>query len=295
MSNDNVLELKDVTKNYGDFLLDHVSFTVPRGTVCGFIGQNGAGKTTTIQLILDAITRDSGEITMFGQEVISGQSHTLREDVGVVFDEMGFHEFLTPAQLDGIMKRIYKNWNSEKFFEYLKRFSLPAKKRCGNFSRGMRMKLQIAVALSHGARFLVMDEPTSGLDPIVRNEMIQIFREFVVEEDHTILLSSHITGDLEKLADEVVFIDGGRIVLAGNKDEILLKHAILKCKKEQADQVSDSLIVDKEISSFGAEMLVNDRDVCEKLYPGMVIEPATLEEIMIHYVSRAKTRRGRAE
>lgn len=295
MSTDNILELKDVTKNYGDFVLDHVSFTVPRGTVCGFIGQNGAGKTTTIQLILDAITRDSGEITLFGQEVVSGKSHTLREDIGVVFDEMGFHEFLTPAQLDEIMKRIYKNWNSETFFGYLKRFSLPSKKRCGNFSRGMRMKLQIAVALSHGAKFLVMDEPTSGLDPIVRNEMIQIFREFVVEEDHTILLSSHITGDLEKIADEVVFIDGGKIVLAGNKDEILEKHAILKCRKEQADQISNSLVVDKEISSFGAEMLVNDREACEKLYPGTVIEPATLEEIMIHYVNRAKARIGRAE
>lgn len=290
-----VLEVKNITKDYGDFKLDNVSFSVPRGTVCGFIGQNGAGKTTTIQLILDAITRDSGEIILFGQEVIPGRSHTLREDIGVVFDEMGFHEFLTPAQLDEIMKRIYKNWNSETYFGYLKRFSLPSKKRCGNFSRGMRMKLQIAVALSHGARFLIMDEPTSGLDPIVRNEMIQIFREFVVEEDHTILLSSHITGDLEKIADEVVFIDGGKIVLAGNKDEILEKHAILKCKKEDADRVSNSLVVDKEISSFGAEMLVNDRDVCEKLYPGMVIEPATLEEIMIHYVNRAKSNSGRAE
>jgi len=290
-----VLEVKNITKDYGDFKLDNVSFSVPRGTVCGFIGQNGAGKTTTIQLILDAITRDSGEIILFGQEVIPGRSHTLREDIGVVFDEMGFHEFLTPAQLDEIMKRIYKNWNSETYFGYLKRFSLPSKKRCGNFSRGMRMKLQIAVALSHGARFLIMDEPTSGLDPIVRNEMIQIFREFVVEEDHTILLSSHITGDLEKIADEVVFIDGGKIVLAGNKDEILEKHAIIKCKKEDADRVSNSLVVDKEISSFGAEMLVNDRDVCEKLYPGMVIEPATLEEIMIHYVNRAKSHSGRAE
>lgn len=290
-----VLEVKNITKDYGDFKLDNVSFSVPRGTVCGFIGQNGAGKTTTIQLILDAITRDSGEITLFGQEVIPGRSHTLREDIGVVFDEMGFHEFLTPAQLDEIMKRIYKNWNSETYFGYLKRFSLPSKKRCGNFSRGMRMKLQIAVALSHGARFLIMDEPTSGLDPIVRSEMIQIFREFVVEEDHTILLSSHITGDLEKIADEVVFIDGGKIVLAGNKDEILEKHAILKCKKEDSDRVSNSLVVDKEISSFGAEMLVNDRDACEKLYPGMVIEPATLEEIMIHYVNRAKSHSGRAE
>ncbi|MBO4281194.1 MAG: ABC transporter ATP-binding protein [Lachnospiraceae bacterium] len=288
MDENMILELKNVTKDYGDFKLDHVSFSVPRGTVCGFIGQNGAGKTTTIQLILDAIARDGGEITLFGQEVVPGKSHALREDIGVVFDEMGFHEFLTPAQIDGIMKRIYKNWNSEQYFDYLKRFSLPSGKRCGNFSRGMRMKLQIAVALSHGAKFLVMDEPTSGLDPIVRNEMIQIFREFVVEEDHTILLSSHITTDIEKIADEVVFIDGGKIVLAGNKDEILLRHAILKCKKEEADRVSESLIVDREMSSFGAEMLVSDRDACEKLYPGMVIEPASLEEIMIHYVNRAK-------
>ncbi len=288
MDENMILELKNVTKDYGDFKLDHVSFSVPRGTVCGFIGQNGAGKTTTIQLILDAIARDGGEITLFGQEVVPGKSHALREDIGVVFDEMGFHEFLTPAQIDGIMKRIYKNWNSEQYFDYLKRFSLPSGKRCGNFSRGMRMKLQIAVALSHGAKFLVMDEPTSGLDPIVRNEMIQIFREFVVEEEHTILLSSHITTDIEKIADEVVFIDGGKIVLAGNKDEILLRHAILKCKKEEADRVSESLIVDREMSSFGAEMLVSDRDACEKLYPGMVIEPASLEEIMIHYVNRAK-------
>ncbi|MBO7632514.1 MAG: ABC transporter ATP-binding protein, partial [Lachnospiraceae bacterium] len=229
VKSDNVLELKNVTKNYGDFVLDKVSFSVPRGTVCGFIGQNGAGKTTTIRLILDSILRDSGTITMFGQEVIPGKTDRLREDVGVVFDEMGLHEFLTGKQIDTIMKNIYRNWHSEQFFDYMKRFSLPTGKKCGDFSRGMRMKLQIAIALSHDAKLLIMDEPTSGLDPIVRNEMIQIFREYVVEEDHTILLSSHITTDLEKIADEVVFIDGGKIVLSGNKDEILEKHGLMKC------------------------------------------------------------------
>ena len=184
-----------------------------------------------------------------------------------------------------MMKNIYKNWDEEQFFEYLKKFSLPSKKKCGDFSRGMRMKLQIAVALSHHAKLLVMDEPTSGLDPIVRNEMINIFRDFVVEEDHTILLSSHITGDLEKIADEVVFIDGGKIVLAGNKDEILEKHAILKCKKDEVELISKSLIVGMEQSSFGAEILVNDRNAAEKLYPEMVLESAALEEIMIYYVN----------
>ena len=289
MTAETVLELKEVTKNYGDFRLDKVSFSVPKGTVCGFIGQNGAGKTTTIRLILDSVQRDGGAITMFGQEVIPGKSDSLREDVGVVFDEMGFHEFLTPKQIDKIMMHVYKNWNSELFFTYLTRFGLPSGKKCGDYSRGMRMKLQIAVALSHDAKLLIMDEPTSGLDPIVRNEMIQIFREFVVEEDHTILLSSHITTDLEKIADEVVFIEGGRIVLSGNKDEILMKHGLLKCKKEDADKISDSFAVYREIDDFHAEILVNDRESCAKLYPNAVIEPATLEEIMIHYVNRMKT------
>ena len=283
----NVIELKNVTKDYGDFRLDNVSFTVPEGSVCGFIGQNGAGKTTTINLILDVIKRDSGEIKLFG-EAVDGDSAKLREDIGVVYDEMGFHEFMTARDINIMMKHIYRNWDEQVFFDYLKRFSLPTKKCCGSFSRGMRMKLQIAVALSHHARLLIMDEPTSGLDPVVRNEMLDIFREYVVEEDHTMLLSSHITGDLEKLADEVVFIDGGRIVLAGNKDEILEKHGILKCKKDDFARVSEALAVHGEVSSIGAEALVNDRDAAARLYPDMVIEPATLEQIMIHYVSRKR-------
>ncbi len=281
----NVIELKNVSKDYGDFKLDNISFSVPEGSVCGFIGQNGAGKTTTINLILDIIKRDSGEIKVFGENV-SEKSAALRENIGVVFDEMGFHEFMTGKDINIMMKNIYKNWDEEAFFDYLKRFSLPAKKPCGKFSRGMRMKLQIAVALSHHAKLLVMDEPTSGLDPIVRNEMINIFREFVLNEDHSILLSSHITGDLEKIADEIVFIDGGKILLSGNKDEILEKHGILKCKKSELPMVSESLIVSFEESSFGAEVLINDRHAAARLYPEMVIEPAPLEQIMIFYVNR---------
>ena len=281
----NVIELKNVTKDYGDFKLDNVSFAVPEGTVCGFIGQNGAGKTTTINLILDVINRDSGEVTLFG-EPVSKDTAYLREDIGVVFDEMGFHEFMTGRDINIMMKNIYRNWDEDVFFENLKKFSLPSKKKCGAFSRGMRMKLQIAVALSHHARLLIMDEPTSGLDPIVRNEIINIFREFVVEEDHTILLSSHITSDLEKIADEVVFINGGHIVLSGNKDEILEKHGILKCKKDALAEISESLIVSSEVSEYGVWVLVNDRHAAEKLYPDMVIERAGLEEIMIYYVNR---------
>lgn len=284
----NVIEIKNVTKDYGDFKLENINFSVPEGSVCGFIGQNGAGKTTTIKLLLDVINADEGEIFLFGQN-IKKDSAKLREDIGVVFDEMGFHEFMTGKDINIIMRNIYKNWDEAAFFDYLKRFSLPSKKKCGDFSRGMRMKLQIAVALSHNAKLLIMDEPTSGLDPIVRNEMLQIFREYVVEEDHTILLSSHITGDIEKLADEVVFINSGKIVLAGNKDDILEKHGILKCKKSQLEQVSKPLIVNVQLGSFGVEVLVNDRRACEKLYPNMVMEQASLEEIMIYYVNNTAT------
>ena len=287
----NVVELKDVTKDYGDFKLDQVSFTVPEGSVCGFIGQNGAGKTTTIKLMLDVIKADQGEIRLFGEN-IEKDSARLREDIGVVFDEMGFHEFMTGRDINIMMKNIYKNWDEDVFFDYLKRFSLPSRKQCGDFSRGMRMKLQIAVALSHHAKLLIMDEPTSGLDPIVRNEMLQIFREFVIEEDHTILLSSHITGDLEKLADEVVFINAGKIVLAGNKDDILEKHGLLKCKKSELEKISEPLIVNVAPGTFGVEVLVNDRKACEKLYPQMVIEPASLEDIMLFYVNKDSKNAG---
>lgn len=281
----NVIEIKGVSKDYGDFKLDNISFCVPEGSVCGFIGQNGAGKTTTIKAILDVINIDEGEIFVFGEN-IKIDSARLREDIGVVFDEMGFHEFMTGKDINIMMKNIYKNWDEKVFFEYLKRFALPTKKPCGDFSRGMRMKLQIAVAMSHHAKLLIMDEPTSGLDPIVRNEIIQIFREYVIEEDHSILISSHITGDLEKIADEIVFINGGKIVLAGNKDEILEKHGLIKCKKSELSEIKDSLIVHAEEESFGAAVLVNDRNECEKMYQGMVIEQASLEDIMMFYVSR---------
>lgn len=290
-----VLELKSVTKQYGDFILDRVSFAVPKGCICGFIGQNGAGKTTTIQLILDIVNKDSGTIRVFGQDMKS-QGKTLKERIGVVYDEMGFHEFLTADEINTIMKNIYENWQEEVFFDYLKRFSLPRKKRCGSFSRGMRMKLQIAAALSHEAELLIMDEPTSGLDPIVRNEILQIFQEFVMEENHTILLSSHITGDLERIADMVVFIDHGRIILSGNKDELLESHCLVKCKKEDVGKIPESDVVSILRTDFRTEILVKTKNassvgktgkgINREENDGMLLEQPTLEEIMIFYANR---------
>lgn len=282
---DNVLVLKDVTKDYGDFVLDHVNFTIPQGCICGFIGQNGAGKTTTIKLIMDIIALTEGEIKVFGRDMTK-EGKTLKDDIGVVFDEMGFHDFLTGVQIGKIMSRIYTNWSDETFAGYMKKFGLPMKKKCGKFSRGMRMKLQIAVAMSHGAKLLIMDEPTSGLDPIVRNEILQIFQEFVMEENHTILLSSHITGDIERIADMVVFIDKGRVVLSGEKDEILENHIMVKCSKKDLEHIDKEDIVSVRQSSFGVDVLLHDRKKCVNKYAGMVMEKSNLEEIMIHYVNR---------
>ena len=279
-----VLELKEVTKDYGDFKLDHISFAVPQGCICGFIGQNGAGKTTTIKLILDIIKGDCGEIKVFGKNV--EEDPGIKENIGVVYDEMGFHDFLTAKDINVIMKNVYSNWDEKTYFDYLKKFSLPVKKHCGSFSRGMRMKLQIAVALSHKAKLLIMDEPTSGLDPIVRNEILQIFQEYIMEEDHTILLSSHITGDLERIADMIVFIDKGKIVLQGNKDVLLEKHGLLKCKKSEVSIVDKNDIVSVSPSAFGVEMLVKERRECEKKYPGFSMEQVTLEDIMLFYAAR---------
>lgn len=282
---DKVLELKNVTKDYGDFKLDNVSFSVTQGAICGFIGQNGAGKTTTISLILDIIKRDAGDIQVFGEDILANPT-AIKERIGVVFDEMGFHDFMTATQISKMMANIYKNWDEAVFFDYLEKFSLPRKKRCGAFSRGMRMKLQIAVAMSHGAELLIMDEPTSGLDPIVRNEILQIFQEFVMEENHTILLSSHITTDLERIADEVVFINKGKIVLAGNKDEILETHGLMKCKKNDMAGIDESDIISTRPSAFCTEVLVANRRGCAKKYPKVTMEQTTLEDIMIFYVNR---------
>lgn len=282
----NVIEVSGLVKEYDDFRLDHVSFQVPEGGITGFIGQNGAGKTTSISAILEIIKRDGGMVRVFGRE-LDGTDCAWKEDVGVVFDEMGFHDFMTPLQINQMMKYVYRNWCEEDFGAWLKRFGLPCRKRCGKFSRGMRMKLQIAVAMSHGAKLLIMDEPTSGLDPIVRNEILQIFQEFVLEENHTIFLSSHITGDLERIADEVVFIDHGRIVLAGNKDEILESHRLLKCKKSDVVNVGQEDIVSARSSAFGKEILVRNRGNYFK-NQDYVMEQPSLEDIMIFYVNRTE-------
>ncbi|MBE5965133.1 MAG: ABC transporter ATP-binding protein [Lachnospira sp.] len=286
-SAENAIEIKELNKSYKGFSLKDVSFNVPSGCVTGFIGQNGAGKSTTIKAILNMLKRDSGDIKVFGADNIENE-FDIKENIGVVFDDIGFHPNLKPKHIDKILKGMYKNWDSKVFFEYLEKLDLPLKKKVGQYSRGMQMKLQIATALSHHAKLLIMDEPTGGLDPIVRNEILDIFMEFIQDSEHTVFLSSHIITDLERIADHIVFIHKGKVLLSEEKDIIAERHGILKCSKEQFDSVDMTDVIGYRKSSFGIEALVGDREKCAIKYKGMLCEKTTLEEIMLFYVNNSK-------
>ncbi len=283
----NAIEIKNVTKKYDGFTLDSISFDVPRGSIMGFIGQNGAGKTTTIRSLLNITAIDSGEITMLGMDHIKDE-FAIKERIAVVFDEMPFHDIFTARELARIFAGIYPQWSDARFTQYLERFQLPQKKKVGQFSKGMKMKLQIACALSHGAELLVMDEATTGLDPVVRAEILDIFLEFLQDEGHSILMSSHITSDLEKIADSVTFIDKGKIMLSGYKDEILEHHGVLKCSKADYQNIAQEDFVSARLTDFGAELMVPDRASDARKYSGLLIEPTTLEDIMVYYTRGKK-------
>ena len=284
---ENAIEIKNLNKNYKGFSLQDVSFNVPCGCVTGFIGQNGAGKSTTIRSILNMLRRDGGDIKVFGADNLE-EEYLIKENIGVVFDDIGFHAKLKPKHIDKILKGMYKEWDSEVFFSYLEKFGLPLNKKVGDYSRGMQMKLQIATALSHHAKLLIMDEPTGGLDPIVRNEILDIFMEFIQDSEHTVFLSSHIITDLERIADYIVFINKGKILLSEDKNTIAERHGILKCTEEQFATVDREDVIGHRKSSFGVEALVGDYERCKAKYKDMLCEKTTLEEIMLFYVNNTQ-------
>ncbi len=294
-----VIEIQNVKKTYDGFAIDNMSFSVTKGSIHGFIGQNGAGKTTTIRAILNMLKLEAGDIKVFGMDADKDEI-AIKENLGVVFDEMGFHVTMKPTDIDRCMRYIYKNWESDLFFSYLERFGLPKKRPCGKFSRGMRMKLQIAVALSHNATLLILDEPTSGLDPVVRNEILDIFQEFIEDGEHTVFLSSHILSDLERISDEITFIHKGEILLSDNKDDLMMNHGVIRCTKDEAKNVTGEGIVYKKESNYGCEILVNNAREVSGRYPNLLMEKATLEEIMLLYIDKqnaqaAKSQKGGKE
>lgn len=280
----NAIALRGVTKKYKDFTLDHVSFRVPEGSIVGFVGENGAGKSTTVRAILDLISLDEGEVEVLGLSPEERRDSQWKEQIGVVFDAGNIPEIMTAGQIDAVMKRVYRQWSSETYRGFLRRFRLSEDKRYKDYSRGMRMKLSLAVAMSHGARLLVLDEATSGLDPIVRDELLDLFLEFIQQEDHSILISSHIISDLEKAADYIVFIHDGHICFEEEKDVLLDSYGVVHCTSQEADTLPAQLVIGRRDNRFASEVLVKDRHEIIRRHPQLAVDAAGIEDIMLYMV-----------
>lgn len=277
------LMLKNVSKAYENFQLKDISFTLPEGTIMGLIGENGAGKSTIINCIMDLVKRDSGEITVLGQQM-DKDNLALREDIGIVFDVSDFYDSFSIEHTEKILQDVYKNWDHETFRRYKQQFALPDKKRMKEFSRGMKMKTAIAIALSHKPRLLILDEATSGLDPVMRDEILEVFMEFVQDEHHSILISSHISTDLEKVADYITFVHNGELVLSALKDELIYQYGIMKCREEDFKQLNPDDIIRYRKQPYETVVLVEDREAAAHNYPNCIVERATLDDIMLLYV-----------
>lgn len=279
---DNALTLKEVCKqyDYSDFGLDKVTFSLPCGAVMGFVGENGAGKTTTIGCILNTLKKDSGSIQIFGKEMGDGDTW-IRENIGVVYDGDNFPDYLTAKQLSNIMAGIYQQWDTTLFYKYLQKFRLKSNQKIAKYSKGMTMKLAIAVALAHHPKLLILDEATSGLDPVMREEILDVFLEFVENENHAILLSSHITSDLERIADYITFIHEGKIILTELKDNLIYKYAILRCTEKDFLSLNHKDILAYRKKDYQIDVLVSDIDKARKRYPKIVLDHATIDDIML--------------
>ena len=279
---DAILQVDNLSKQYAGFRLDKVSFSVPKGTIMGLIGENGAGKSTTINAILDLIKKDGGRITFWGQELAS--SKQLKEDIGVVFDDINFYNALTPDKVGKISAAAYQQWEDSVYQDFLKRFQLPADKEIKAFSKGMKMKLCIAVALSHKPRLLILDEATSGLDPVMRDDILDVFLEFVQDEDHSILMSSHITTDLEKVADYITFIHQGKVLFCKTKDELRYRYGIIRCGAAFFDRIDKTEILACRKDDYQWNVLVADKEKARRKYRDTVVDDATIDDILLLYV-----------
>ena len=279
---ENILELQQVTKAFpsSDFELDQVTFSLPYGAILGVVGENGAGKTTTIDCILNTIPKSGGTIRIFGREM-SDADTDIREKIGVVYDGDNFPRYWTANQLSEVMEGLYAQWDRALFRKYLEEFRLPAGQKIKRYSKGMSMKLAIAAALSHHPQLLILDEATSGLDPIMRDEMLDVFLEFVQEEEHSILLSSHITSDLEKVADYIAFIHNGKVIMTASKDDLVYRYAVMRCKESQFLALDPGDILAYRRRDLQTDVLVLDIRNAQRKYRDVVIDHASIEEIML--------------
>lgn len=278
----NALEIKNLTKTYPGFTLDNLSLTLPSGCIMGLIGENGAGKSTTIKLILDILHKDGGIIKILGKD--NGDNISLtKEEIGIVMDEAGIPECLTVRQVGNIMRNTFKNWDDAEYGRLVKKLSLPDKKRFREFSRGMRMKLGIAIAMSHNSRLLILDEATSGLDPVVRDEVVEMLGDFTRDENHSILISSHIVSDLEKLCDYIAFLHKGKLLLCEEKDRLLAEYGVIHCTAEELGSLSPDAVIHKKENAYGAEAMVRRSEVPS----GIGVSPVSIEELFVFMIKEA--------
>ena len=278
----NALEIKNLTKAYPGFTLDNLNLTLPSGCIMGLIGENGAGKSTTIKLILDMIHKDSGSIIILGKDNTDSIELT-KEDIGVVMDEVGIPECLTVKQVGNVMKNTFRNWDDAEYARLAQKLALPDKKQFKEFSRGMKMKLGIAIALSHKAKLLILDEATSGLDPVVRDEVVEMFSDFTRDENHSILISSHIVSDLEKLCDYVAFLHKGKLLLCEEKDQLLAEYGLIHCTAEEIQNLPAEAIKYKKENPYGIEAMV----LRSAVPANFNVSPISIEELFVFMVKEA--------
>lgn len=279
----NTLCIKGLTKTFDNFKLNNINMVIPKGSIMGLIGENGAGKTTLIKCILNLIKKDNGNINVLDFD-IDNSDGIYKEYIGVVFDECLFNEIYNSKDINKIFKGIYKNWNESEFFSYIKKFNIDEKKKIKEYSKGMKMKLSIAVALSHNAKFLILDEAMSGIDPIVRNEILDIFMDFIQNDENSILISSHITSDLEKICDYITFIHNGEIFASRNKDLFIEEYGILKCGNDEFQNIDKEDILSIRKNNFNVEILVDKKYKMKNKYKNFIIDNVTLEDIMMFVI-----------
>ena len=284
----NAIEVKDLVKKYGDgFKLGPMDIEIPSGIIVGMIGENGAGKTTFIKSILKIIKKDQGSIKIFDKDIDQEEVKT-KENIGVVLDDMFFPEILNANDINSSMKDIYTSWDEDLFYNYLKEFDLPRNKTIKSLSKGMRKKLEIITALSHRPMLLILDEPTSSLDPVVRTEILDLFLKFIQDENHTILLSTHITTDLEHVADKIIFIDKGKKILDEDKDSIIDNYGILKCDSKDFDKIEKEDIIRYKKNKYNYDILVSNKTKMKKKYKDFILDKITLEDLMVLMIKGEK-------
>lgn len=283
----NAVEIKNLTKDYGDFILDNISFSIPQGCIMGLIGENGAGKSSTINCIINEVEKTSGEILLWGEDHME-KEQLLKQNIGVILDECVFPVHFNLEQIEKIMRTTYRNWDSDCYFKYIKQFDLPRNKEIEEFSRGMKIKAAFAVALSHDAKLLILDEATSGLDPIVRDDILEMLMEYIQDENHSVLFSSHITADMEKIADYITFVHHGKKLFTLPKDELLEQYGMLNCTHDQFFTMDKADILAYRRQDYQVQVLVKNRRRITEKYPQLEVNLASIDDIMVMYVKGEK-------